>query len=143
MRRTDVVTIFLARRGEILLLKRSEQVGTYQGRWAGVSGYLESDDPVQQAWTEIGEELGLGPGQAALEIAGEPLEVRDPDAGRLWVVHPFRFRLLSDARPRLDREHVEMRWCAPQAIQEKDAVPGLWEAWCRVAEGFDAPWRLG
>ena len=37
-----VVTCFLESEGEILILYRSEQVGSYQGRWAGVSGYVET-----------------------------------------------------------------------------------------------------
>ncbi|MCL0057688.1 hypothetical protein M1N05_01270 [Dehalococcoidales bacterium] len=37
-----VVTCFLESDGEILILRRSAQVSSYQGRWAGVSGYIET-----------------------------------------------------------------------------------------------------
>ena len=64
MRLTDnlqekqVVTCFLESDGEILLLRRSEQVGSYQGRWAGVSGYIETTAD-EQALVEIEEETSL------------------------------------------------------------------------------------
>ncbi|ELK44964.1 translation initiation factor aIF-2B subunit alpha, partial [Haloferax sp. BAB-2207] len=38
-----VVTVFLRHDGRVLLTRRSDAVGTYQGRWAGVSGYVEGD----------------------------------------------------------------------------------------------------
>ena len=55
-----VVTCFLESDGEILLLRRSQQVGSYHGRWAGVSGYVETT-PDEQALTEITEETSLQP----------------------------------------------------------------------------------
>jgi len=41
LRERNVVTCFLKSGSEILILRRSEQVGTYQGKWAGVSGYID------------------------------------------------------------------------------------------------------
>ena len=55
-----VVTCFLERGGQIMLLRRSEHVSTYRGKWAGVSGYIEEgSSSSQQAWTEIEEGAGL------------------------------------------------------------------------------------
>jgi hypothetical protein len=55
-----VVTSFLQNpKGEILLLRRSDKVGTFRGRWAGVSGFLEEPTPEGQARKEILEETGL------------------------------------------------------------------------------------
>jgi ADP-ribose pyrophosphatase YjhB (NUDIX family) len=45
----DVVTVFLTHRSKILVLKRSREVGTYKGHWAGVSGYLESEEGILDA----------------------------------------------------------------------------------------------
>ena len=112
-------------------------MGSYQGRWAGVSGYLEVDDPEDQLWTELAEELGLTRESAVLEQVGAPFEVRDRELGRAWLVHPFRLVLASGVEPRLDWEHVELRWVAPRMILDMDTVPGLWDAWLRV-EGGDA-----
>lgn len=130
----SVVTCFLVRGdGRILALRRSSRVGTYQGKWAGVSGYVEADSPLRQAWIELGEEVGLGEGELLFEAAGEPLRVEDPSVGKTWLVHPFRFRLLGDSELELDWEHVEMRWILPDEILSLETVPGLFAAWCKVA----------
>ncbi|MFC4358352.1 translation initiation factor 2 [Halobium salinum] len=42
---THVVTAFLRHRGEVLLVQRSDAIGTYQGKWGGVSGYVEGGSP--------------------------------------------------------------------------------------------------
>ena len=39
-----VVTGILRQRGRILLLKRSDEVGSYRGLWAGVSGFVETGE---------------------------------------------------------------------------------------------------
>lgn len=131
-----VVTAFVARGGRVLLLKRSSQVGTYGGLWAGVSGYLEADSAAEQARIEIGEELGIVPDHVVLEIEGEPLDVLDEENLRRWTVHPFRFALNDAVEPKLDWEHVEMRWVDPDEIRSMDTVPSLWDAWLRVSTGF-------
>ena len=134
MEERQVVTCFLEHKGKVLLLRRSDRVGTYRGRWAGVSGYIEAGvAPVEQAWTEIAEETGLGRGDAELGVEGRPLEVVDAGLDRRWVVHPFRFRVLSPEKVRLDWEHTECRWIAPDDMGQDETVPGLAEAWQRVA----------
>ena len=132
----SVVTAFVTRGGRVLLLKRSSQVGTYSGLWAGVSGYLETDSAVEQAMMEIGEELDVASDGAVLEIEGEPLEVLDEKNQKRWTVHPYRFVLRDGVEPRIDWEHVEMRWVEPDEIRSMKTVPSLWEAWLRVSTGF-------
>ena len=70
MEERHVVTCFLEYEGEIAIFRRSERVGTYRRRWAGVSGYIEEGNtPYQQALEEIGEEVGLG--ERDIELVGE------------------------------------------------------------------------
>ena len=71
-----VVTCFLESEGEILILRRSERVGSYQGRWAGVSGYIETTAD-EQAITEIAEETGLAEADVELVTMSEPLIIED------------------------------------------------------------------
>jgi 8-oxo-dGTP pyrophosphatase MutT (NUDIX family) len=132
---TDVVTVFLTRGPELLVLRRSERVGTYRGRWAGVAGYLEAVPPEAQARVELAEELGLLDDDVELLAAGAPVVIDDPAAARSWRVHPFRFELRPGASPRLDWEHVELRWIRPEEIAALETVPGLWKAWQNVAGG--------
>ncbi|HEO64387.1 MAG TPA: hypothetical protein ENI73_00810, partial [Spirochaetes bacterium] len=56
----QVVTSFLLYDQKILILKRSQKVGSQRGKWAGVSGYLEGNEPLNQAYKEIREETSLG-----------------------------------------------------------------------------------
>ena len=58
-KRVDVVTVFLEHDGKILLLRRSQRVRTMKTMWAGISGYIENEDPLMRALKEIEEEAGL------------------------------------------------------------------------------------
>ena len=136
MKEASVVTCFLVRRSgegeEILLLRRSQRVSTYRGRWAGVSGYIEETDPLTQAYTEIEEETGLAREDVQLLRTGEPLEVVDAEADRRWIVHPFLFEVEEPAGIRADWEHTETRWIRPKDIFRYETVPQLAETLMRV-----------
>ncbi len=133
---SSVVTSFLLRRGpggpRLLFLRRSARVGTYRGRWAGISGYLEDADPLAQALREIEEEAGLPPSAVQLLRAGRPLPVPDPRLGRLWIVHPFLFEVAQGQAPRLDWEHTRARWARPETVFRLPTVPRLPETLQRV-----------
>lgn len=127
-----VVTSFLQSDQRILLLRRSSKVGSYQGRWAGVSGYLEEgEDPLQRAKIEIEEEVGLSSAQASLVRSGEPLRAFDEQKDTVWIVHPFLFEV-HEQNLRLDWEHTESRWIDPDDLRSYETVPKLKEAFERV-----------
>lgn len=128
----DVVTVFLTHRSKILVLKRSREVGTYKGHWAGVSGYLESEDPLKQAYSEMAEEVGLSEQDVTLVKAGKPLEIVDDAQDRPWRVHPFLFSVHEPDKIRLDWENIEMRWILPEEIDQLKTVPALKETLERV-----------
>jgi hypothetical protein len=126
-----VVTSFLERDdGRILLLERSSQVGSFQGHWAGVSGFLEDPTPLEQAFREILEETGLGAGDLDLRAEGAPVLARD--GSRVFVVHPFRFRARrTDIR--LDWEHTRSEWVLPEEVRRRPTVPKLDRVWESVS----------
>ena len=128
----DVVTVFLTHRHRVLVLRRSDKVSTYKGHWAGVSGYLESDSPLSQAYTEIAEEVGLDREEVTLLNMGKSLEVIDDSRNRAWRVHPFLFAVHNPEKIRLDWENVEMRWIRPEELVELQTVPALKETLERV-----------
>jgi 8-oxo-dGTP diphosphatase len=129
-----VVTCFLEHDGKVMILRRSERVGTYQGKWAGVSGYIEEgSSPSEQARTEMREEAGLGADDVELVQAGQPLEVVDTELGRKWIVHPFRFKVLKPDKITIDWEHTEAKWIDFEDIGRHETVPNLCETWQRVA----------
>jgi 8-oxo-dGTP diphosphatase len=126
-----VVTCFLESGGEILILRRSGEVGSYRGSWAGVSGYIESTAD-EQALTEIEEETSLRRDEVELIKRGEPLAVEDEGLGTRWLVHPYLFRIKNRDKIRIDWEHKEARWIKPEDIGNYQTVPKLKEALSRV-----------
>ena len=126
-----VVTCFLEHDGEILILRRSKQVGTYQGRWAGVSGYIETTAD-EQALVEIAEETGLSQEDLKLIKRGEPLSIEDEKLSVKWVVHPYLFHIENRGKIKIDWEHKEARWIKPEAIGNYQTVPKLKETLARV-----------
>ncbi|WP_251329088.1 NUDIX domain-containing protein [Haloplanus pelagicus] len=126
---THVVTCFLRHRTAILLGRRSDAVGTYTGRWAGISGYVEGDpaDAERDARREIREETGRD--DATLVRAGDPVEIQDSD--REWTVHPFLFET-EDREVTPNEEIAAHKWVSPPAIRDRETVPGLWDAYAAV-----------
>lgn len=130
---SNVVTCFIEHEGKVLLLKRSTQVGTYQHRWAGVSGYVEPGvTPPQQARQELEEELELKESDLSFVKAGQSLETIDEKLDKKWIVHPFRFYLNDIQKIHLDWENTEYRWVKPEEIKNYPTVPNLWDTWERV-----------
>ena len=131
VREVEVVTAFLERGdGRILLLERSSKVGSFRGRWAGVSGFLEAPTPLEQAYREVEEETGLARGRLELRASGDPVLARHEDT--VYVVHPFRFGVGS-VDVRLDWEHVRCEWVDPSEVRRRSTVPKLDLAWESVA----------
>ena len=126
-----VVTCFLESDGEILILRRSGLVGTYQGRWAGVSGYIETSAD-EQALTEIEEETGLSQEDLKLIKRENPLTIEDEKLGIRWIVHPYLFHIKDRSKIKIDWEHKEARWIKSEAIGNYQTVPMLKETLARV-----------
>ncbi|ACV11574.1 initiation factor 2B related [Halorhabdus utahensis DSM 12940] len=129
MDEVDIVTCFLRNRGQVLLLRRSDAVGSYAGRWAAVSGHAEGD-PDAMAREEIAEETGLGDA-VTLRRQGDPFDVVDAERGTRWVVHPFLFEAQSRGVEPND-ETAEHEWVHPTAIRRRETVPDLWRSYDRV-----------
>ena len=128
-----VVTCFLESENEILLLRRSERVGSYQRRWAGVSGYIETTAD-EQALVEIEEETTLCGEDLELVRRGEPLSIEDEQVGVIWVVHPYLFHIKDRDKVEIDWEHKETRWIKAEEIGNYQTVPMLKETLARVLE---------
>ncbi len=125
-----VVTCFLRNDSAVLLLLRSDDVGSYQGKWGGVAGHAEGD-PAEAARREIREETGLTEEDVTLVRRGDAHTVEDTDRGTRWVVTPFLFDAATrDIEP--NWETADYQWVAPSAIHYRQTVPALWESYDRV-----------
>jgi len=129
LEKREVITAFLRHEGKILLVKRSEKVGSYQGHWSAISGYLEDPTPLAQAQREIREETGLETSNIELIRCGKPLEIPSPEHHCCWVVHPFLFDIKAPHQIRLDWENSEFSWVEPASISNYTTVPMLQEAY--------------
>ncbi|QLH76175.1 NUDIX domain-containing protein [Halosimplex rubrum] len=153
---THVVTVFLRNGGDVLLLRRSDAVGSYSGRWGAVAGHADGETRPQEASRprergasgserpaiegapdaaareEIREETGIDPdAETALVRRGDPFEVVDDGLGRRWVVHPYLFD--CDARAvDPNEETAEFEWVPPTALRRRETVPDLWRSYDRV-----------
>ncbi len=140
LRQTHVVSCFLLRtdmdQPRILIVRRSQRVGSYNARWAGISGFLETGvTPDEQAYTEIREETGLQREQVRMLKRGAVVEHEDASIGRHWYIHPFLFEVRTPDAIALDWEATEMRWIAPSEIQDYETVPKLEEAYRSAVDG--------
>jgi len=126
-----VVTCFLESENEILILRRSQQVGSYQGRWAGVSGYIDKSAD-EQVLVEIEEETSLCQQDVKLIRKGKPLTVEDRQLGIKWVVHPYLFNIKDRGKIKIDWEHKEAKWIKPEEIGNYETLPLLKETLARV-----------
>jgi 8-oxo-dGTP diphosphatase len=140
IQKTPVVTCFLIRAdsGEtrILLACRSQRVGSYNARWAGISGFIETGVlPDEQAFTEIREETGLQREQVRMLRRGAVIEHVDASLGRHWLIHPYLFETLAPDAIQSDWEATEMRWIAPSELPDFETVPKLAEAYESAVNG--------
>lgn len=138
MPETPVVTAFVEDpEGRLLLLHRRADAGTYAGRWSGVSGYLEGDDALAQAYAELEEEVGLVREDVELLAAGRPLVAAE--GGDRWLVHPFVFRCRAPERISLNDENAGAEWVDRSALGALATVPALEEAYvhAKLAERIE------
>src|SRR5437762_4945235 len=142
LRQTHVVSCFLLRtdmdQPRILIVQRSQRVGSYNARWAGISGFLESGvTPDEQAYTEIREETSLQRDQVRMLKRGKVVEHVDEALGRHFFIHPFLFEALAPEHVQTDWEAVAMRWIDPEDLAGYPTVPKLQEVYESAVSGED------
>lgn len=125
----------MVRRGEdILLLKRSDRVSAYRGRWHIIGGYLDEPGrtPAEKALSELEEETGVSRAEVARVRASEPFEAFDPDCAKLWQIHPVLVDLRGDPLIHLNWEHTSHRWVSPAEIVQYHPLPTVPEVLRRL-----------
>lgn len=118
-----VVSIFVKFGDKILLLKRSDKVLTYKGKWNTVAGYLDELRPLREkVLEELREEIGLKEDRIVSIKLRNPYTFRD--RGMTWIVHPALVEIKSP-EIRLDWEHTQYLWVRPEEMKNYDVVPEL------------------
>ncbi|NLI73959.1 MAG: DUF126 domain-containing protein [Euryarchaeota archaeon] len=130
VKEVHAVSSFIHCGDEVLLLKRSNKVGSFKDHWAAVSGYVEDGETAKEAAIrEIQEEIGVI--NPELIRSGESVKVRDGNT--IWIIHPYLFRI-NERSITLDWEHTEYRWMLPDAIKNMKTVPELEEVYRSLLE---------
>ncbi len=128
-----VLTCFVRFEDKILLLKRSQKVRTYPGKWHTVAGYIDEPKPLRQkALEELREELNIHEQDVSSFSAGDPYEFTDEETNKHWLVHPVLVQLRRKPSVTLDWEHTEYKWILPIEVGQHDTVPKLEESLHRV-----------
>jgi 8-oxo-dGTP pyrophosphatase MutT (NUDIX family) len=131
--KAPVVTCFVKCGDRILLLKRSDKVRTYRGKWCTVAGYIDEPKPVRaKALEELHEELGISEADVSSVVIGRSYEFFDPEARKTWIVHPVLVQVNRQPQIQLDWEHTEFNWIFPGEISSYETVPKLAESLSRV-----------
>ncbi len=118
----DAITVMIRKSDRVLILKRSERVGSCKGRWAGVSGHIEKGDEnmEERAMKEVEEETKM---RVKIIRSGEPILARDRSV--IWRIHPFLAEAKRDEEPEIDWEHSKYRWIKPEEVYDFNTVPKL------------------
>lgn len=128
-----VVTVFIESEGKILLLKRSEKMKNYPGKWNAVTGYLDEVVPIKEkVMEELREETGITEKEIAAMRYGEPYEMRDEQLKKTWVIHPVLVKTSVKPEITLDQEHTKCLWIKPEELSRFDTPPKLDESLRRV-----------
>lgn len=109
--KAPVVVVFLKYGDEILILKRSDRVGTHQGRWGTVAGYLDELKPVvEKAFEEIEEETGIGREKIAKVLKNGVYEFRSESEDICYTAHLVLAVLKERTDVKLSWEHTDYKW---------------------------------
>lgn len=131
MDETRVVTAFLRNGAEVLLLRRSEAVGSYPDRWGAVAGHAEGA-PDSQVLTEIEEETGIESSAVSFVRRGEAFPVEDEALETRWLVTPYLFDV-EHREVVANEETTAVEWAPPTEILRRETVPDLWTSYWHVA----------
>lgn len=125
-RSTKIVTSIIKKADKILILKRSNQVKSMKGLWAGISGIIEKNElPLARAKIEIFEEIGINNEEITLLKEAEVMRIFSPQyENHEWEVYPFLFEI-QESKIKLNWENSEFKWINAEDISKYDTVPNL------------------
>lgn len=119
-RTTHIVNCVIENRSRILLLKRSQE-SKYPREWSGISGKVEeNEEPLETAFEQIKEQVGLGKDKIRLVKEVDPLKFTG--GGRNWIIHMFLFKS-KNREVEVSSKYTDHKWMSPRSIEKYDTVP--------------------
>jgi nicotinate (nicotinamide) nucleotide adenylyltransferase len=136
-----VSTSFIKYRNKILILKRSKKVGSFQGKYAGISGSIDLPEylkakkssiklcnsfALKQAYCEIQEETNITKDNLILLQKGKVVKIKYLPTGQTFFVFPFLFKLKKyPHKIKLNWENTSYKWIEPHEVLNYPTVPQL------------------
>lgn len=121
-----VINVIVVHEGHILLLKRSDKVMAYKGKWNCIGGFLDEVGSIEdKIYEELREELAVPPSIVDRIAYSEPIEVVDAAINRTWLIQPALVVLRERPHIILDWEHTDFAWVAESEIEKYHTVEGL------------------
>ncbi len=126
MRSTKIVTSFIKDNEKLLILKRSDNVKSMKGLWAGISGIIEkNEEPLKRAKIEIFEEVGITEDLITLVKTSEEMRINSPQyENHEWEIFPFLFEA-KNPTIKLNWENSEFKWINVEELENYETVPSL------------------
>lgn len=119
--RKRVVSTLLRKDKRFLTLERSSLVGSYQGYWSCISGYVEEEeDPLKTALREVTEETRIEAGSLSLRSQYGPNFTET--ANLVFESYWFLFDS-AQSKVQIDWEHNQFAWVMPEEIPKYKIVP--------------------
>lgn len=125
-----VICVFVKYKNKILLLKRSNYVGNYSGKWDVVTGFFDELKSIEyKVLKELNEELNLNKDYVISMIIGNLAEIKDKEINRIWIICPVIVELNQKPKIKLNRENTEYKWVEPEKMEEFDIIPNIYYLW--------------
>lgn len=121
-----VITVFIKYQDKILLLKRSNKISNYPGKWNTVSGYLDEVKPIKdKILEELEQELNIQENIISNIKFGKPWKLIDKKINKTWLINPVLVELNKKPPIKLDWEHTDYNWIRPEEMSKFDIVTKL------------------
>jgi 8-oxo-dGTP pyrophosphatase MutT (NUDIX family) len=116
-----VVSALLCKNALLLILERPCQVGSFQGYWSCISGYIEEgEDSIKTVLREVGEETGNKKDSLSLLSQADPNHTETENL--FFQSYCFLFDS-AKSRVEIDWEHNQFAWVKPRDLKKYKMVP--------------------
>lgn len=111
---------------EILLQQRSPEMRLYPNYWSGVSGFLDTNEDIQEKiHEELIEELGIQKDQVISIEVGQVVIQEAPKYGKTWIVFPVLVSIAEKVKTTENWEVAKTRWLSPKSAKKLNLLPGF------------------
>jgi ADP-ribose pyrophosphatase YjhB (NUDIX family) len=121
-----VVNAIVSAGGKILILKRSEKVCAYRGKWNCVGGFIDRPHSAESvALKELYEETSI-PESEILSVREVGMRrIDDPEICKTWYQHLVSIELFAQPKIQLNWEHTDYAWVTSAELKQYSTTPGL------------------